>query len=218
MYAVTSLPFLSTRWAGSGEGAPNLEGLIHDYLAQIQPPLPVPRWRTLTSFVTLHNSDSDGVIAVPRLDSQQAQQVLVQMSRIRRMCRTLVDCNNGGSSTGKVGGGERLSGTFARAKEKESKCHREASDGLTVMGRCWGAIVYSEVAQVLGRLAEWDSPYSIAVEMVRLYDQLKQVMLELFGGRSHFALAMKEGFSKAFQGLNEVEGVKVRGCATSVHV
>ena len=198
---------------GSGEGAPSLEGLIRDYIALVQPPLG-PQWRTLTSSsVTLHNSDADNVITVPWLGAQQAQQVLVQMSYIRWMCRMLADCNDGGTM-GKAGEEERLNQTFVGAMAKESRSRGEVSDGITAMGKCWGVVVYSEVAQVLGRLAEWDSPYSVAVEIVRLYNQLKQGMLELFGGRSHFALAMKEGFSKAFLGLDEVEGVKVCDCAT----
>lgn len=42
-----------------------------------------------------------------------------------------------------------------------------------------------------------------------MYDRLKQAMVELFGGHSMFALGLKEGFTKASQGLNEVTGVRV---------
>lgn len=55
-----------------------------------------------------------------------------------------------------------------------------------------------------------DSPYSVASEILSIYDRLKQAMFELFGGHSQFALAMKEGFSKSFQSLDEVTGVRVR--------
>lgn len=128
------------------------------------------------------------------------------------MCRMLVDCDNC-SSVNKVKTEEWSNTTSTGGKGKESKPLVEVPDGTVVMGKCWGAIVYSEVAQVLSRLAESYSPYRAVVEVVKLYNQLKQAMLELFGGHSHFALAMKEGFSKAFQGLDEVEGVKVCGCA-----
>ena len=48
------------------------------------------------------------------------------------------------------------------------------------------------------------------VELLMLYSKLRQATMELFGGHSQFALALKEGFSKAFQELNEVEGVQVK--------
>lgn len=51
----------------------------------------------------------------------------------------------------------------------------------------------------------------VAAEVLGIYDQLKQAMLELFGGHSQFALALKAGFSKAFQTLDEVTGVRVSG-------
>ncbi len=56
-----------------------------------------------------------------------------------------------------------------------------------------------------------ESPYQVAAELLNVYDQLKQAMLELFGGHSQFVLSLKEGFSRAFQGLDEVTGVRVSG-------
>ena len=50
----------------------------------------------------------------------------------------------------------------------------------------------------------------MAADLLNIYDRLKQAMLELFGGHSQFALSLKGGFSRAFQGLDEVTGVRVR--------
>lgn len=55
-----------------------------------------------------------------------------------------------------------------------------------------------------------DSPFAVASEILSIYDLLKQAMFELFGGHSQFALSLKEGFSKSFQSLDEVTGVRVR--------
>lgn len=64
--------------------------------------------------------------------------------------------------------------------------------------------------QVL-KLFNLESPHQVAAELLNVYDQLKQAMLELFGGHSQFVLSLKEGFSRAFQGLDEVTGVRVSG-------
>ena len=52
-------------------------------------------------------------------------------------------------------------------------------------------------------------PHLLCAKVLGIYDKLKQAMLELFGGHSQFAVALKEGFTKAFQGLDEVQGVRV---------
>ena len=49
----------------------------------------------------------------------------------------------------------------------------------------------------------------MTTDLLTIYDKLKQAMLELFGGHSQFTLALKEGFSRAFQGLDEVTAVRV---------
>lgn len=56
---------------------------------------------------------------------------------------------------------------------------------------------------------KYESPQALAADLVSLYDQLKQAMLELFGGHSTFALSLKEGFSNAFRSLNEMQGLRV---------
>ena len=123
----------------------------------------------------------------------------------------LVDCNDSQiGAVGDEGAGHSTTETKTGAGPLD-----EALSGTTMMGRCWRKIVGLEVAKVLCQLGAWDAPHSVAVEILQLYNRLKHGMLELFGGHAQFALALKEGFSKALQGLNEVEGVKVRGNAPS---
>ena len=91
-----------------------------------------------------------------------------------------------------------------------------AGTGTVAMARCWRDIVHMEVTQTLKKFDSTDSPHMVASDVLNIYNQLKQAMLELFGGHSQFALALKEGFSKAFQSLDEVTGVRVSGAC--VHV
>ena len=74
---------------------------------------------------------------------------------------------------------------------------------------CWQDIVHSEVTSCLHKLDLSNPPLVNMADLLYIYDRLQQTTLELFGGHSQLALALKEGFSKAFQGLNEVLGVKV---------
>lgn len=52
-------------------------------------------------------------------------------------------------------------------------------------------------------------PTVLCAELLGLYDRLKQAKLELFGGHSQFSIALKEGFTKAFQELDEVTMIRV---------
>lgn len=54
-----------------------------------------------------------------------------------------------------------------------------------------------------------ESPTVFCTKLVGIYEKLKQTKLELFGGHSQFSLALKEGFTKAFQDLDEVRGLRV---------
>lgn len=74
---------------------------------------------------------------------------------------------------------------------------------------CWQDIVHSEVTSCLHKVDLSNPSLVIMADLLYIYDRLQQTTLELFGGHSQLALALKEGFSKAFQGLNEVLGVKV---------
>ena len=68
----------------------------------------------------------------------------------------------------------------------------------------------TRVSSVVNQFDQYKSPQALAADLVSVYDQLKQAMLELFGGHSTFALSLKEGFSKAFRSLNEMQGLRVR--------
>ena len=65
------------------------------------------------------------------------------------------------------------------------------------------------MTSVVHQFDKYESPQALAADLVSLYDQLKQAMLELFGGHSTFALSLKEGFSNAFRSLNEMQGLRV---------
>ena len=77
------------------------------------------------------------------------------------------------------------------------------------MATCWQEIIATEVITCLRKCDSVEQPLLAMVELLLLYSKLRQATRELFGGHSQFALALKEGFSKAFQGLDEVEGVQV---------
>ena len=202
----------------TAETGPNLRELIHEYIVQMQPPLS-SQWRALT------NTTEHGDVEVMSYDDEpfnftKAQNRLVHMSRIRRMCRLLVDCDDNTTSKKAI----------EEEAEEESEENEEGEDptppttsppitagtGTVAMARCWRDIVHMEVTQTLKKFDSTDSPHMVASDVLNIYNQLKQAMLELFGGHSQFALALKEGFSKAFQSLDEVTGVRVSGAC--VHV
>lgn len=54
------------------------------------------------------------------------------------------------------------------------------------------------------------SPAILGARLLGVYEKLKQAKLELFGGHSQFSIALKEGFTKAFQAMEDVQGIKVR--------
>lgn len=86
----------------------------------------------------------------------------------------------------------------------------QSGDSITIIAQCWRDIVRTRVTSVVHQFDQYDSPQALAADLVSVYDQLKQAMLELFGGHSTFALSLKEGFSKAFRSLNEMQGLRVR--------
>lgn len=52
-------------------------------------------------------------------------------------------------------------------------------------------------------------PMEFCARLLAVYDKLRQAKLELFGGHSQFAVALKEGFMRAFQCLDEIRAVRV---------
>jgi len=124
------------------------------------------------------------------------------------MCRLLVDCDDNTTSKKSLEEPEETEEGEESAPLTSSP-PITAGMGTVAMARCWRDIVHLEVSQVLKKFDCTDSPHTVASDVLNMYDQLKQAMSELFGGHSQFALALKEGFSKAFQSLDEVTGVRV---------
>ena len=54
-----------------------------------------------------------------------------------------------------------------------------------------------------------ESPLVLCAKVLSMYTKLKQVKLELFGEHSQFSIALKDGFTKAFQSLEAVRSVQV---------
>ena len=130
---------------------------------------------------------------------------LVQLSSTRRLCRLLVVCDTTGSGV-KLGGKLDV--------EEEPGIVSGVGLGTAAMSACWREIAMAEVQRALCRFEFPASPHAVAADFIIVYNRLKLAMMELFGGYSTFALGLKEGFSKAFQSLNEVTGVRVcvEGC------
>ena len=173
----------------------------------MQPPL-ASQWRALT------NTTEHGDVEVMSFDDEtfnfsKAQNRLVHMSRIRRMCRLLVDCDDNITSKKSLEESEEKEEEDEESAPPTTSPPITAGMGTVAMARCWRDIVHFEVTQVLRKFDYSDSPHTVASDVLNMYDQLKQAMLELFGGHSQFALALKEGFSRAFQNLDEVTGVRV---------
>ena len=124
------------------------------------------------------------------------QSQLVQLSRTRRLCCLLVDCDSTGSGV-KLGGG---GGEW----EESGAIPAGVGLGTAAMSACWREMAVAEVQRVLSRFECSSSPHAVAAKLINVYDRLKQAMVELFGGHFTFALGLKEGFTKAFQSLTGV--------------
>lgn len=146
--------------------------------------MPIPAvsqfpWRSLTT-ANEHDRDTD-LNSAPGdpFGSSRSQYQLIQMSRIRRMCRLLVDCDN-----------SKITKPTKQSIEDEAEEGLGQSTSVPVvttgagtieMAKCWLRIVHSEVIQLLKRFDYTDSPHTITADLLTLYTQLKQAMMELFG-------------------------------------
>ena len=169
---------------------------MQSYISQIKPVVD-PTWKLFLGDpsdvdMTSENEEED--------DLNGLQSQLVQLSRTRRLCRLLVDCDSTGSGVKLDGEGEW---------EESGAIPSGVGLGTAAMSACWREMAVAEVQRVLSRFECSSSPHAVAADLINVYDRLKQAMVELFGGHSTFALGLKEGFTKAFQGLNEVTGVRV---------
>ena len=179
-------------------GAPILGSMIQCYISQIRPVVD-PSWRLLISDPSDVDMTSDNEEGEEDQNAVGLHSQLVQLSRTRRLCRLLVDCDSTGS-------GVKLDG---EEKGEEPGIVSGVGLGTAAMSACWREIAVAEVQRALCSFEFPASPHAVAADLISVYDRLKQAMVELFGGHSNFALGLKEGFSKAFQSLNEVTGVRV---------
>ena len=126
----------------------------------------------------------------------------VSMSRIRCMCRLLVDCSSFTST-----------GSSASSKQKSSK--KEPAPSLTTnsssdaLVQCWKDTVKHHVEQTLSVVLAESKPHTVATGLLNIYNKLKCAMRELFGGHSRYAIALKEGFAEQLQALSEPHSVQV---------
>ena len=121
---------------------------------------------------------------------------LMELSRTRRMCRLLVDCDH--KPVDETDDGQSFSG-----------------GGLDLMSDCWRSLVRQRLEVFLASHSSHRmSPLDFTHSLCKIYQQLVQTMKELFGGHSRFSVALNEGLAGAFKSLSEVSGVEV--CETVV--
>ena len=124
---------------------------------------------------------------VPSMESPQ----LMELSRTRRMCRLLVDCDHGPAN-------------------ESNYSQPQSGAGLHLMSECWRSLVRQRAENFLSDHSSHRlNPLDFTHLLCDLYQQLTQTMNELFGGHSRFAVALNEGLAGAFKSLNEVSGVEV---------
>ena len=150
----------------------------------------------------------------------------VVMSRVRCMCRLLVDCSSftsavaitntssTSSSTTNATANTNNTTTKGRGLKKGNSTSvvvaavsKSSTDALV---QCWKGIVKKQLQEVLGSLLTDDRPHSMATGLVNIYTKLKCAMRELFGGHSRYAIALKEGFAEQLQTLSESHSVQVK--------
>lgn len=183
-----------------GQNGAILGSMIQSYVSLIRAAMD-PTWKLL---LTSDPSEADMSSDLDEEDPNTTTAIhtqLVQCSQTRRLCRLLVECDSTASGTKLEGEGDE--------EWVESGGVVGVGPGTAAMSACWREVVLAELLQFLQRFECSLSPHAVAADLVCVYDRLKQVMVELFGGHSNFALGMKEGFTKAFQSLDEVTGVKV---------
>ena len=80
---------------------------------------------------------------------------------------------------------------------------------ILALTHTWQEMICTEVTSCLQKCDLSSNPLIVMADFLLVYDKLQQATMELFGGHSQLALAVKDGFSKAFMSLNEVTGVRV---------
>lgn len=171
---------------------------------------------SLNSIIPVANGNHEG-----SCDRQLDTNDWVVMSRIRCMCRLLVDCSsfttvsNISDSTATT---RSVTATNTNATPKGFKkgtpsllpvptVSKYSSDSLV---QCWKSIVKKQLQEVLGILLSDNKPHSVATGLINIYIKLKCAMRELFGGHSRYAIALKEGFAEQLQALSEPHSIQVK--------
>ena len=187
-------------------GDKQLTDLFGQYLQKMLCP-------SLKSIIPIANDNYDS-----SCDHQVDADDWVVMSRVRCMCRLLVDCSSFTTPSAITNASSTSGSTTAANKGRVIKkgnsssfvvpsVTRPSSDGLV---QCWKSIVKQHLQEVLGSLLTDDKPHSLATGLVNVYTKLKCAMRELFGGHSRYAIALKEGFAEQLQALSESHSVQVK--------
>ena len=120
----------------------------------------------------------------------------VALSRTRRMCRLLVDCDTS------------LQRDSTSNDDDDEQLH-EGGKGLDLLSRCWKRLVRRHTNSFLSAPTHATSPHDVANSLCSLYEKLRKSMTQLFGNHGQFAVALNEGLADAFKALNEIKGVEV---------
>ena len=153
----------------------------------------------------------------------------VAMSRVRCMCRLLVDCGSFNTAAAAITNTSSTSGSTTNPttvankgrvlKKGNSSCSllvpavsKSSSDALV---QCWKGTVKQQLQEVMASLLTDDRPHGMATGLLNIYTKLKCAMRELFGGHSRYAIALKEGFAEQLQTLSESHSVQVKTLKSS---
>jgi len=188
------VPFYVLIYSIASGGDKKLSDLIGCYLQRMYCP-------SLETIIPVTNDDTSSC------DYVLSAEDWVCMSRIRCMCRLLVDCSSFITTS---------SSTGVSASNKQSKSSKsEPSPSFTTTSsshalvQCWKDTVKHHVEQTLGVVLTDSKPHTVATGLLNIYNKLKCAMRELFGGHSHYAIALKEGFAEQLQALSEPNSVQV---------
>ena len=195
-------------------GDKQLTDLIGQYLQHLLCP-------SLKSIIPVANGNHENLC-----DYQVDADNWVVMSRVRCMCRLLVDCNSftsAAATPSPTGSATNTSNTTTTSSNTRSKMLKKASSSSLLVPpvtksssdalvQCWKNIVKRQLEEALGSLLMDSKPHTVATGLVNIYTKLKCALRELFGGHSRYAIALKDGFAEQLQTLSESHSVQVSTC------
>lgn len=170
---------------------------------------------SLKSIIPVANDNQEG-----SYDRQLDADDWVIMSRVRCMCRLLVDCCSFTPTTTAINKTSSNASITTTSNNKNKGLKKGNSGPLSALSvsksssaalvQCWKSIVKRQLQEVLSSLLMDDKPHCVATGLINIYTKLKCAMRELFGGHSRYAIALKEGFAEQLQTLSESHSVQVR--------